>query len=77
MSALARFFKHQGWSVAGYDRVSTPLTEKLEAEGIAVHYTDSVDLIAAQFTDPATTQVVYTPAIPADHSELQDRKSVV
>lgn len=71
MSALARFFKHQGWSVAGYDRVSTPLTEKLEAEGIAVHYTDSVDLIAAQFTDPATTQVVYTPAIPADHSELQ------
>lgn len=71
MSALARFFKHQGWSVTGYDRVCTPLTEKLEGEGIEVHYTDSVELIPAQFTDKATTQVVYTPAIPGDHKELK------
>lgn len=71
MSALARFFGHQGWCVAGYDRVRTPLTEKLEAEGIAVHYVDSLDLIPLEFRDRATTQVVFTPAVPVDNKELQ------
>lgn len=70
MSALARFFAHEGFAVAGYDRTSTPLTQKLEAEGIAVHYEDSVDMIPAAFTDRQTTRVVYTPAVPADHAEL-------
>lgn len=70
MSALARFFAHEGFGVAGYDRTSTPLTHKLEAEGIAVHYQDSIDLIPANFRDPQTTRVIYTPAVAADHTEL-------
>lgn len=69
MSALARLFIHQGYRVGGYDRTQTPLTERLEAEGADVHYTDSVAAIAPHFCDPQSTTVIYTPAIPADHSE--------
>lgn len=70
MSALARFFLHEGCAVAGYDRTSTPLTKKLEAEGIAVHYEDSVTQIADNFKDKTKTTVIYTPAVPANHAEL-------
>ena len=45
MSALARYFLHEGWQVAGYDRTATDLTRKLEAEGAQVHYEDDVKLI--------------------------------
>lgn len=65
MSAIARFFHAGGVQVSGYDKTPTALTRELEAAGIAVHYTD----------DPALAPkdaglVVYTPAIPADHTEL-------
>lgn len=66
MSALARHFHRKGIKVSGYDKVSTVLTKELEAEGIAVHYVD--DLSQA---DKDADIVVYTPAIPASHSELQ------
>lgn len=65
MSALARFFNEQGTVVAGYDRTETELTKKLVAEGIAVHYTDDTSLL-----DKDAELVVYTPAIPAGHAEL-------
>ncbi len=70
MSAIARYFMHEGRKVAGYDRTPSPLTIELEAEGAAVHYADDIELIGEDFRNPATTLVVYTPAIPADHSEL-------
>lgn len=70
MSALARFFAHEGYSVAGYDRTRTPLTAKLEAEGISVHYEDSVVQIPETYKDKPATRVIYTPAVPADHQEL-------
>lgn len=70
MSALARYFRHEGYNVAGYDRVQTPLTTALTSEGILIHYQDNQQLIPADFTDPATTKVVYTPAVPVTHSEL-------
>lgn len=69
MSALARFFAHQGYAVAGYDRVSTPLTAALEKEGIKIHYEDNVEMINKSFLNKSTT-VIYTPAVPNDHSEL-------
>ena len=69
MSALARYFLHEGWQVAGYDRTATDLTRKLEAEGALVHYEDDVKLIPEAFLDKERTVVIYTPAIPADHSE--------
>ena len=69
MSALARYFMHEGCAVAGYDRTATPLTAQLEAEGAQIHYEDSVDAIPAEFLEHDTV-VVYTPAVPADHSEM-------
>ena len=69
MSALARYFLHEGYAVAGYDRTRSHLTDELGAEGAAVHYEDDVRLIPRKFLDPADTVVVYTPAVPEDHSE--------
>ncbi|MEZ2442060.1 UDP-N-acetylmuramate--L-alanine ligase [Chitinophaga sp. RCC_12] len=66
MSAIARFFNEKGVQVSGYDRTSTALTKQLEAEGMQIHYTDDINLI-----DKTANLVVYTPAIPATHTELQ------
>ena len=66
MSALARYFHFHGKKVSGYDKTETPLTKQLVKEGIPVHYEDSIDL-----ADKKADIVVYTPAIPKDHSELQ------
>ena len=70
MSAVARYFIHCGMNVAGYDRTETELTRKLSDEGALLHYTDDVNLIPDNFKDKAQTLVVYTPAIPASHTEL-------
>jgi len=69
MSALARFFNKMNKRVAGYDRVSSPLTQDLEKEGIAIHYTDNVTNIPSEYLSSKQTLVVYTPAIPKDHLE--------
>lgn len=71
MSALARYFHHCGKAVAGYDKTATPLTKELMAMGIAIHYQDNLDLVPALFLDAQQTLVIYTPAVPATHSELQ------
>ncbi|MGE0772452.1 MAG: UDP-N-acetylmuramate--L-alanine ligase [Cyclobacteriaceae bacterium] len=68
MSALARWFNHQGMKVAGYDRTSTQLTSQLQKEGMLIHFDDRVELIPA-FVKKANTLVVLTPAVPKDHSE--------
>ena len=65
MSALARYFKSRGANVSGYDRSETPLTLQLVAEGIPIHYHEAVVEIPKQ-----VDVVVYTPAIPSNHSEL-------
>lgn len=71
MSALARYFLHEGRRVAGYDRTRSHLTEELEQEGAAIHYEDDVRLIPDEFRAASDTIVVYTPAVPAEHSELR------
>ncbi|WP_320168203.1 UDP-N-acetylmuramate--L-alanine ligase [Mangrovibacterium marinum] len=68
MSALARWFKHAGFGVSGYDRTETELTQKLVAEGIDVHYADRPDLLLSQL-DKQACLVVLTPAVPADLAE--------
>ena len=70
MSALARFFHAAGFHVAGYDRVSGPVIENLMAEGIDVYFDESVEVIPQDYTDSATTLIVYTPAIPSVHAQL-------
>ncbi len=70
MSALARYFMHEGKQVAGYDLTESPLTQALSKEGANIHYEDSVEAIPEPFRNASNTVVVYTPAVPADHSEL-------
>lgn len=65
MSAIARYFNENGASVSGYDRTETSLTQQLVAEGMHIHYKDDV-----QALDREAQVVVYTPAIPASHAEL-------
>lgn len=65
MSALARYFNSRGLMVSGYDKTETPLTSQLIAEGISVHFEDDVKLV-----DEKASLVVYTPAIPDSHQEL-------
>lgn len=64
MSALARYFASEGCRVLGYDRVCTPLTTKLEAEGIVVQYDERLDWVEG--LDVEKTLVVRTPAVPED-----------
>ncbi|MEJ2004621.1 MAG: UDP-N-acetylmuramate--L-alanine ligase [Cyclobacteriaceae bacterium] len=71
MSALARWFNRNGFQVAGYDRASTHLTGELIDEGIAVHFEDDPSLIPSDFLeDRDHLLVIYTPAIPAEHLEM-------
>ena len=70
MSALVRYFLSLGKAVAGYDRTPSALTERLNAEGAAIHYDDDCTLIPENCKDKEHTLVVYTPAVPQDHSEL-------
>ena len=65
MSAIARYFNAKGINVSGYDKTPTELTKTLEAEGIAIHYEDKVEL-APKDVDV----IVYTPAIPVNNTEL-------
>ncbi len=70
MSALARYYASLGCKVSGYDKTATDLTRKLEAEGMEIHYEDNVALI-----DKDVDFVLYTPAIPKDHTELSYYKN--
>lgn len=71
MSALARYFKARGVEkVLGYDLTPSPLTEALQKEGIAVHYNDLGSEVLNGLT-PSDTLVIYTPAVPQTHGELQ------
>ena len=67
MSAIARYFKAKGFNVAGYDRTASLLTHELEKEGIAVNYSDEVEVIPSEYKNPDNTFVVFTPAIPKDN----------
>ena len=71
MSALAFYFKVNGKHVAGYDRTRTELTGRLEDMGVKIHYEESLAHIDKQFMNPNTTLIIYTPAIPENHEELQ------
>lgn len=71
MSALARYFMQEGRQVAGYDRTRTPLTDKLAAEGARVTYEDGAESIPGEFRDPSSTLVVYTPAVPGYHPQME------
>ena len=70
MSALIRYSLSLGKRVAGYDRTSSELTARLVEEGAVIHYEEDVNQIPEWCRDAATTLIVYTPAIPNEHAEL-------
>ena len=67
MSAIARYCRHAGLNVSGYDRTPSPVTEALEKDGIPVHFDSNVSLIPPA---PEETLVIYTPAVPSDMAEM-------
>jgi UDP-N-acetylmuramate--alanine ligase len=69
MSAIARFYKHEGYEVAGYDKTPSDLTGELRNEGIDIHFDDCVAAIPERFRNRDTI-VVYTPAVPDNSVEL-------
>ena len=71
MSAIARYFISRGLVVGGYDRTPTELTRRLEKEGALLHYDENVGEIPHACKNPEHTLVVYTPAVPDTHQELQ------
>ena len=70
MSALARYFSKIGKHVAGYDKTITEITSNLEKNGIQIHFNDSVVSIPKKFQNKKNTLVVFTPAVPSNHLEL-------
>ncbi len=71
MSAIARYFISKGMVVAGYDKTPSELTHSLEKEGMLIHYEENVDDIPHACKNKQTCLVIYTPAIPDTHKELQ------
>jgi UDP-N-acetylmuramate--alanine ligase len=65
MSALAKYYLSKNASVSGYDKTVTTLTKQMEGDGMKIHYEDSVELL-----DKNAQLIVYTPAVPKDHKEL-------
>lgn len=65
MSALALYFFKKGIKVSGYDRTTSPITNKLINEGINIHFQEYIDLLENDIDI-----VIYTPAIPVDNIEF-------
>ncbi|WP_262712541.1 MULTISPECIES: UDP-N-acetylmuramate--L-alanine ligase [unclassified Polaribacter] len=70
MSAIARYFAVNGKQVAGYDKTPSQVTKDLEAVVVGIHFEDALKNIPISFLDKDKTLVVYTPAVPKDHTEL-------
>ncbi|MDX2171682.1 MAG: UDP-N-acetylmuramate--L-alanine ligase [Bacteroidota bacterium] len=73
MSALARFFNHYKKAVYGYDKTETVLTGQLKAEGISCHFEENQSLLKEVLNEFSKEEIliVYTPAVPKEHSEYQ------
>ncbi len=73
MSALARYFNHYQKKVSGYDKTSTTLTQELEKEKIACHYSEDVELLKTILSSYKKEEVlvIYTPAVPKQNKEYE------
>ncbi len=72
MSALARYFHNIGILTEGYDKTPGKLTEELIKEGINIHFEDNIEKINSEIKEFNKQEilVIYTPAIPDNHIEL-------
>lgn len=71
MSALARYFLSQQYHIAGYDKISSLITDQLANLGAAIHFQEDLKAIPEHFFDPKKTLIIYTPAVSESHKELQ------
>ena len=69
MSALARFYLHDGNIVSGSDRAASAITDALVAEGVQFFPTQSAENLS-KGSDVLPDMVVYTEAMPPDHPEM-------
>lgn len=69
MSAFARYYKVQGFRVAGSDVAKSPITAALQKEGIAVKIGHGKDNIKSNAKNHISL-VIYGRAIPSDNPEL-------
>ena len=72
MSALARYFLHEGKTVSGSDRVGSNITEALAKEGVKILIPQGADNISSDID-----LVIYTEAMPKDHEEMVEAKKLV
>lgn len=70
MSAIARYFVALGKNVAGYDKTPSLITSDLEILGVEIHFEDDIKNIPISYLNKEKTLVIFTPAIPKNHSEL-------
>ena len=70
MSAIARYFVSLGKNVAGYDKTPSQITDDLSDLGVQIHFDDVIKNIPISFLNTENTLVIFTPAIPKNHSEL-------
>ncbi len=70
MSAIARYFVSLGKNVAGYDKTPSQITDDLDDLGVQIHFDDDIKNIPISFLNKEKTLVIFTPAIPKNHSEL-------
>ena len=70
MSALARYFIAANKNVAGYDKTKTEITDALDDLGADIHFSDNLAVIDKKYLNNEKSLVVYTPAIPNSHKEL-------
>jgi len=63
LSALARFLKYSGHIISGSDVKSTPITKKLEEEGIVINIPQSANAITGQ------DLVIYSAAVTHTNTE--------
>ena len=70
MSALARFFLHEGKTVSGSDRAASAITDALVAEGVLFFQTQSASNLSKGLNPLLPDMVVYTEAMAHDHPEM-------
>ncbi|MEL0643845.1 UDP-N-acetylmuramate--L-alanine ligase [Olleya sp. Ti.3.14] len=70
MSAIARYFNANGKQVGGYDKTKTDITDSLVALGVSVTFKDDISNLESHYLNPETTLIVYTPAVPKNHVQL-------
>jgi UDP-N-acetylmuramate--alanine ligase len=69
MSALALYFAGGGYTIAGYDRTKSRITDALTENGCKISFEDDTEKIPDFFKDKANRNrilIIYTPAIPAE-----------